>query len=152
LPNGRYANENPVLWLQVALAMLIMILIATLSIRSFSGKQQPAPQQAAEQRHMKLRNAVPMTRFDSFDRRWWPIELPPPLAAADVEVRDSLPGDAQGPGQPVADGVPGVVVVAGRAPPPRHSRAQSTDVCARHGMHRVNYVKANGWKFWRCRK
>jgi hypothetical protein len=135
------------LWLQVAFALLIVSLVASMAIGSFGrAKSPPPPPQPAESSHMVLRDAM-LTKYDSFDRRWQPIS--PPLAAADVEVHDTLPRETQGPSKAVADEMPVAAVVAGRAPSPRHRSA--SDVCARHGMHRVNYTKPNGWKFWRCR-
>jgi hypothetical protein len=123
-----------------------LALVASVAIQSF-GKTPPPPPTAKQIPARDAREVV-VLKLDSFDRRWQPIS--PPLAAADVEVRDiTLPEKTQGPGETVADEMPVAAVVAGRAPSPRHRSA--SDVCSRHGLHRVNYTKPNGWKYWRCR-
>jgi hypothetical protein len=145
------------MWLRVALMLLALNLIVAVAVRSFGQQHQqpptpppPPPQKTAGSRHMELREVTVM-KFDSFDRRWEPIGSA--LSAPDVEVRATVPPTQGTLGTAVADKVPVVVEDAGRATPPRHRRSsERADVCAKHGMRRVNYTKPNGWKYWRCRR
>jgi hypothetical protein len=136
------------MWLRMALMLLVLNLIIAVAVRSFS-KPQPPPPKIAEPAHMELREATTtklaaLELFETFERRWDLTGLTRPN-----EVRDTL-FVASPPTTGVADKVPVVAVYAGRAQSPRHHRSES-DVCARHGLHRVNYTKPNGWKYWRCR-
>jgi hypothetical protein len=127
-----------------------LALVASVAIQSFGKTQSTPPPTAKQTMHMALREAheVAVLKLDSFNRRWWPIDSP--SAATGVEVRDTTGSEkTQGSGTVVADEVPRVAVVAGRAPPPRHT---ASDVCSRHGMRKQFFTKPNGWKFWRCRK
>ena len=68
---------------------------------------------------------------DATFRRRWPADLPPAITRA----------------------VPVATVAAPAVPPARIVRRAllGTDVCARHGQRRVEYLK-RGYKHWRCRR
>jgi len=91
---------------------------------------------------------VRMIRMDdaTFRRRWAPLhDLPPAMQVhyAREEVVGAVSGAA-------------VSQVPQPDQPSRHRRLRSKpvrlDVCARHGMKRVNYTRPNGWAYWRCRR
>jgi len=93
---------------------------------------------------------VRMIRMDdaTFRRRWAPLQdLPPAMQVhyAREEVVGAVSGAA-------------VSQVPQPDQPSRHrrrllrSKPVRLDVCARHGMKRVNYTRPNGWAYWRCRR
>lgn len=69
---------------------------------------------------------------DQTFRRRWPIDLPPAVILREVPVI-------------VSNVTPSAI------PAPRVEKrvALPTDVCARHGMRRVDYLK-RGYRSWRC--
>lgn len=86
----------------------------------------------------------------TFNARWQPVyHLPPAALVARIDVPQTV--GATESARPRSRPEPGVVP---RAPPPdrRVKRAMlRPDICARHGMRRVEYLK-RGYKHWRCRR
>jgi hypothetical protein len=80
---------------------------------------------------------------DSFDRRWSLVSQMPPTTVVVVRV-------------PAGVEEAKASAVDQAAPERRRILTQTTslkraDVCARHGMRRVEYSK-RGWRYWRCRR
>jgi hypothetical protein len=92
---------------------------------------------------------VRMIRMDSqtFSGRWRPMyDVPPATVIHEVQLKG---GDApqEFTGKPVE-------AVARPLPPARLVRRAAlrpTDVCAKHGMHRVTVMRGK-WQGWRCRR
>jgi len=122
----------------------IVIALGTLPLLVYGAtamsRPAPAPPIVAQ---LVQTEGVRVIRMDSqtFRARWSPVVDMP----VTTEVRPRT--QAVGGEGVVAGTVTGAVV---SEPPPRHrmrSRSASLDVCARHGMRRVNYGKR-----WRCRR
>ena len=128
-------------------ACVVVVVILMLVLSRPSALTPVASMPSAENVHLQMLNAM------TFNRRW---QLVVPTLP---DVRDTtLRGDklTLGPREvEIANTVP-VAAAFAHEPPPRHHQAQAkperADLCTRHGMRRVNYVKPNGWKYWRCRR
>ena len=84
-----------------------------------------------------------------FNARWWPDQAPTAVRVKTVPVR-ALTNEK--PGKPV--GEPAETTAA--LPPPVHAMKRAalrshSDICARHGMRKVDVVRGK-WKGWRCRR
>jgi hypothetical protein len=94
---------------------------------------------------------VRMIRMDAttFSGRWRPMYDVPPATVIHEVIHELKGGDAP---QEIT-GKP-VVAVARPLPPARLVRRAAlrpTDVCAKHGMHRVTVMRGK-WQGWRCRR
>ena len=79
---------------------------------------------------------------DSTFRLRWPVDLPPATTIRETPSAEAaVSPPRQFPGRQFAQPRPVVVKRAGLR----------TDVCTRHGMKRVEYLK-RGYKHWRCRR
>ena len=85
----------------------------------------------------KLVRTIPIVALPSFNNRWQPTtDLPPmQMAAAESETVEATQAPLPKPPPPRA--VPG--------------GKRATDVCARHGQRRVEYLR-RGYKMWRCQR
>jgi hypothetical protein len=82
----------------------------------------------------------------SFDARWWP-DMPTTVRVRTVPVRVLT---NEKPGGLVAE--PAEMSAAPLLPARTMRRAAlQTDICARHGMRKVDVVRGK-WKGWRCRR
>jgi len=144
----------------------IMIAFGTLPLLVFgaAAMSRPAPSPPIVAQLVRT-EGVRVIRMDSvtFRARWMPVyDMPLAVARSDVRqtVGTTVSVHREQPTtevRPRTQAVGGEGVVAGTVtgavvsePPPRHrlrSRSAGLDVCARHGMHRVNYGKR-----WRCRR
>ena len=128
-------------------AATIALGLAPLLLFGGAALLRPAPAMAPKAVQFE---GVRAQRMDdaTFRRRWAPLhDLPPAMQVhyAREEVVGAVSGAA-------------VSQVPQPDQPSRHrrrllrSKPVRLDVCARHGMKRVNYTRPNGWAYWRCRR
>ena len=85
----------------------------------------------------------------SFNARWWPDQAPTSIRVKTVPVRVLT---NEKPDEPAA----GPAETTSALPPPVHAMKRAalrshSDICARHGMRKVDVVRGK-WKGWRCRR
>ena len=83
----------------------------------------------------------------SFNARWWPDQAPTAIRVKTMPVRVLTD---EKPSEPVVE----PAETTASLPPPVHAMkraALQTDICARHGMRKVDVVRGK-WKGWRCRR
>ena len=90
--------------------------------------------------------AIPLDA-QSFNARWWPDQAATSVRVKMVPVRVLT---NEKPDEPDAEPAEATAAL----PPPVMKRAalrSHSDICARHGMRKVDVVRGK-WKGWRCRR
>ena len=129
--------------------MRVILALAALPLAVFALAPRAPARVLAPAPNPVVSEGVRVIPLDAFNARWWPDQAPTAVRVKTVPVRvltnEKLGGLVAEPAETTA-----------ALPPPVHAMKRAalrshSDICARHGMQKVDVVRGK-WKGWRCRR